>query len=118
VSEALSDLLPDGTILLTTIVNNLPAVLVLLTLVSSAGPTAVLAVLIRVNIGPSLSYVGSLATLSWRRILADRNQETGVAEFTELRTGLLNVPVPADLWCLRVPLGRCHPAQARSARVP
>ncbi|MGO1562640.1 MAG: SLC13 family permease [Actinomycetaceae bacterium] len=102
-SEAISDLLPDGTSLLSmlmltliaallaNVVNNLPAVLVLLPLVSSAGPTAVLAVLIGVNIGPNLTYVGSLATLLWRRILADRNQETGVAEFTKL--GLMTVPI-------------------------
>src|SRR5690606_18413072 len=40
-------------------VNNLPAVLALLPLVSAAGPAAVLAVLIGVNIGPNLSYLGS-----------------------------------------------------------
>ena len=33
------------------------------------GAGAVLAVLIGVNVGPNLTYVGSLATLLWRRVL-------------------------------------------------
>jgi arsenical pump membrane protein len=49
---------------LANVVNNLPATLVLLT---ALGPTPsaglVLAVLLGVNIGPNLTYVGSLATL-------------------------------------------------------
>jgi arsenical pump membrane protein len=32
----------------------------------------VLAVLIGVNVGPNLSYVGSLANLLWRRVLGER----------------------------------------------
>lgn len=116
-SEALSDLVPGGTSLLTmlalafiaallaNIVNNLPAVLVLLPLVAHAGPPAVLAVLIGVNIGPNLTYVGSLATLLWRRILADRDQDTEVAEFTKL--GLLTVPVSLVL-CTSVLWGVTH----------
>jgi arsenical pump membrane protein len=50
----------------------------------------VLAALIGVNIGPNLSYAGSLATLLWRRLLADRDHDVGLAEFTRL--GLLTVP--------------------------
>ena len=91
--------------LLANIVNNLPAVLVLLPLVAHAGPPAVLAVLIGVNIGPNLTYVGSLATLLWRRILADRDQDTEVAEFTKL--GLLTVPVSLVL-CTSVLWGVTH----------
>jgi arsenical pump membrane protein len=49
--------------LLSNIVNNLPAVLVLLPLVTVSGPPAVLAMLLGVNIGPNLTYVGSLANL-------------------------------------------------------
>ena len=77
--------------LLANLVNNLPAVLVLLPLVAPVGPAAVLAVLIGVNIGPNLTYVGSLATLLWRRILADHDHDTEIGEFTKL--GLLTVPV-------------------------
>jgi arsenical pump membrane protein len=50
----------------------------------------VLAVLIGVNIGPNLTYAGSLATLLWRRLLRERGQEPDLGEFTRL--GLLTVP--------------------------
>jgi arsenical pump membrane protein len=50
----------------------------------------VLAVLIGVNIGPNLTYVGSLATLLWRRILHQHDTRADLAEFTKL--GLLTVP--------------------------
>ena len=53
---------------LANLVNNLPATLVLLPLVTGH-PAAVLAVLIGVNIGPNASFAGSLATLLWRRLL-------------------------------------------------
>jgi arsenical pump membrane protein len=74
--------------LLSNIVNNLPAVLVLLPLVS--GPAAVLAVLIGVNIGPNLTYVGSLANLLWRSVVR-RDIRAGFVEFT--RIGLLTAPI-------------------------
>jgi hypothetical protein len=47
---------------LSNIVNNLPAVLVMLPLVAASGPAAVPAVLVGVNVGPNLTYVGSLPT--------------------------------------------------------
>ena len=75
---------------LSNVVNNLPAVLVLLPLVAGSGPAAVLAVLIGVNIGPNLTYVGSLANLLWRRVLHQYGEPTSVREFTRL--GLLTVP--------------------------
>ena len=74
--------------LLSNVVNNLPAVLVLLPLVS--GPAAVLAVLIGVNIGPNLTYVGSLANLLWRSVVR-RDIRAGFVEFT--RIGALTTPV-------------------------
>ena len=73
------------------VINNLPAVLVLLPLAAPSGPGAVLAMLIGVNIGPNLTYTGSLATLLWRRVLREHGEEPGVAEFTRL--GLLTVPL-------------------------
>lgn len=77
--------------LLANLVNNLPATLMLLAaLGTDAHPGLVLAMLLGVNIGPNLSYVGSLATLLWRRVLAG-----GVAAPTPLefaRLGVLTVP--------------------------
>ncbi|WP_186785297.1 SLC13 family permease [Streptomyces misionensis] len=75
---------------LANIVNNLPAVLVLLPLAAPAGPGAVLAVLLGVNIGPNLTYAGSLATLLWRRIVHQHEHDVNLGEFTRL--GLLAVP--------------------------
>ena len=75
---------------LSNIVNNLPAVLVLLPLVTSSGPAAVLAMLIGVNIGPNLTYVGSLANLLWRSVVR-RDIPAGFREFS--RVGLITTPV-------------------------
>ncbi|MFF7450038.1 MULTISPECIES: SLC13 family permease [unclassified Streptomyces] len=109
-ADALRHVLPDGSGLvallgiavlaavLANLINNLPAVLVLLPLTAAAGPGAVLAVLIGVNIGPNLTYAGSLATLLWRRIVQRHGHDVGLGEFTRL--GLLAVPaalVPATL---------------------
>jgi arsenical pump membrane protein len=99
---ALAPLLPGGTSLpallataalaaaLANVCNNLPAVLVLLPLAVPSGAGAVLAVLLGVNIGPNLSYTGSLATLLWRRILQRHGSAPDLGEFTRL--GLLTVP--------------------------
>jgi arsenical pump membrane protein len=99
---ALRYLLPDGSgllallaitgiaALLANLINNLPAVLALLPLLAPAGPGPVLAALIGVNLGPNLTYVGSLATLLWRRILSEHDHDAELGEFT--RVGLLTVP--------------------------
>jgi arsenical pump membrane protein len=80
-------------------VNNLPAVLILLSVLTAQGlaasPGPLLAVLIGVNIGPNLSYPGSLANLLWRRLLAARDHATDLGEFTRL--GLLTVPAALAL---------------------
>ncbi|MGA8665810.1 MAG: SLC13 family permease [Candidatus Dormiibacterota bacterium] len=75
---------------LANVINNLPAALLLLPAVSGAGAGPVLAVLIGVNTGPNLTYVGSLATLLWRRVLMRHGQELPISEF--LRLGALTVP--------------------------
>ena len=75
---------------LSNVMNNLPAVLLLLPAAAVAGPGEVLAVLIGVNAGPNLTYVGSLATLLWRRALRQRGEELPTSEF--LRLGALSVP--------------------------
>ncbi|GAA3153582.1 ArsB/NhaD family transporter [Streptomyces rameus] len=76
--------------LLANLINNLPAVLVLLPLAAPSGPGAVLAVLLGVNIGPNLTYAGSLATLLWRRIVHQHEHDVDLGEFTRL--GVLAVP--------------------------
>ncbi|MGV9361370.1 SLC13 family permease [Amycolatopsis sp. NPDC003731] len=56
--------------LLANLVNNLPATLILLSVLGAhPAPGVLLAVLLGVNIGPNASYLGSLATLLWRRTL-------------------------------------------------
>ncbi len=108
--SALAPLLPGGTSLpallaiaglaavLANVCNNLPAVLVLLPLAAPAGAGAVLAVLLGVNIGPNLTYTGSLATLLWRRILHAQGSAPDLGEFTRL--GLLTVPAALVLGVL------------------
>ncbi len=75
---------------LSNVVNNLPATLVLLPLVATSGPAAVLAMLLGVNIGPNLTYVGSLANLLWRSVVR-RDIPAGFGEFS--RIGLITTPV-------------------------
>ena len=101
--SAAARLLPSGTGLaalltiaavaavLSNLVNNLPAVLVLLPIAAGTGPGAVLAVLIGVNIGPNLTYIGSLSNLLWRNLLHQRGEPTSARQFSAL--GLLTVPV-------------------------
>jgi arsenical pump membrane protein len=108
--RALAPLLPGGTSLaallataalaavLANVCNNLPAVLVLLPLAAPSGAGAVLAVLLGVNIGPNLTYTGSLATLLWRRILHARGSAPDLGEFTRL--GLLTGPAALVLGVL------------------
>jgi arsenical pump membrane protein len=43
-----------------------------------------------VNLGPNVTYVGSLATLLWRRIVHEHDAEPGLGQFTRL--GVLTVP--------------------------
>jgi arsenical pump membrane protein len=78
------------------VVNNLPATLILLPVAAASGPAPVLAMLIGVNVGPNLTYVGSLATLLWRRVVHAHDESTDLGEF--LRLGVLTVP-PALLAC-------------------
>ncbi|HEY3612892.1 MAG TPA: ArsB/NhaD family transporter, partial [Gaiellales bacterium] len=112
--SGMRDVLPDGSglldllaiaavcALLANAVNNLPAILIALpALAAAAGPGPVLAALIGVNIGPNMTYVGSLATLLWRRALRAEGAEVGLREFTLL--GLLTAPAAiaaatAALW--------------------
>nr|WP_238396414.1 SLC13 family permease [Mycolicibacterium sp. CBMA 234] len=110
--RAVSQLLPHGTSLLallgiaavaavlSNVINNLPAVLVLVPLVAASSPVAVLAVLIGVNVGPNLTYPGSLSNLLWRNAARGQLAAPG-REFTAI--GLVTVPATlilavAGLW--------------------
>jgi arsenical pump membrane protein len=56
---------------LANLVNNLPATLLLLSVLGPHPAAGILlAVLLGVNLGPNATYLGSLATLLWRRVLA------------------------------------------------
>jgi arsenical pump membrane protein len=101
-SSAVDSLLPHGTSVLAllavasvsavvaNLLNNLPATLIILPVVAASGPGAVLAMLVGVNVGPNLTYVGSLATLLWRRIVHAHDEEIDMREFTRL--GVRTVP--------------------------
>jgi arsenical pump membrane protein len=92
--------------ILANLVNNLPATLMLIPVLAGNGDGAILAMLIGVNVGPNLTYVGSLATLLWRRVVHAEDADIELGEF--LRLGALTVPgalVTATvlLWlCLQV----------------
>jgi arsenical pump membrane protein len=112
--DFLAQLLPRGTSLpallgvaavaaiLSNVINNLPAVLVLLPVVAPWGPLSVLAVLIGVNIGPNLTYLGSLSNLLWRRVVRG-SLEAPAGEFT--RIGLLTTPLTLAIAVLGLWLG-------------
>jgi arsenical pump membrane protein len=74
---------------LANLLNNLPATLVMLPVVESS-PALLLAMLIGVNVGPNLTYVGSLATLLWRQVLHTHDAAPDPRDF--LRLGMLTVP--------------------------
>jgi arsenical pump membrane protein len=83
------------------LINNLPATLLLLPVAGAGGVGPALAVLIGVNIGPNLTYPGSLATLLWRRAVAAVDGVPDLSEFTRL--GIAAVPITilastAALW--------------------
>ena len=118
-SRARSRLLPGGSELpallavaaisavVANLVNNLPATLIILPVAAASGPGAVLAMLVGVNVGPNLTYVGSLATLLWRRIVHAHEQETDIAEFTRL--GVRTVPAVLRGLDARVVVGSAGP---------
>jgi arsenical pump membrane protein len=106
VGPAIGHLIPNHTTLLgllgaagvaavlANLLNNLPATLVLVPM-AGGHPALILAVLLGVNIGPNLTYVGSLANLLWRLVLHTRGQAPGVGEF--VRLGAISVPIGLTL---------------------
>jgi arsenical pump membrane protein len=101
VEQFLHTVLPDGDALVPLLIiagasallanplNNLPATLALLPVLAVGGAGPVLAMLIGVNVGPNLTYVGSLANLLWRRVLG--TEAPASAQHTAV--GLATVPL-------------------------
>lgn len=86
---------------ISSVINNLPATLLLVPIAAVGGVGPVLAVLIGADIGPNLAYSGSLATLLWRRSVETVDGVPNLRDFTVL--GLATVPVAivaatAALW--------------------
>ncbi|KAA9152827.1 arsenic transporter [Amycolatopsis acidicola] len=76
---------------LANLLNNLPATLLLLSVLGAhPDPGILLAVLLGVNLGPNATYLGSLATLLWRRVLGSAGLKPKWRDF--VRLGLLTVP--------------------------
>ncbi|MFL6157774.1 MAG: SLC13 family permease [Marmoricola sp.] len=113
--DRLADLVPHGTGLgallavaalgavLSNVVNNLPATLLLVPLVAPLGPVPVLACLIGINLGSSLTWTGSLANLLWRRTVTAAGGKVDSRDFHVV--ALLATPaavvagvVLLDLW--------------------
>jgi arsenical pump membrane protein len=88
------------------LLNNLPATLILVPVAGGFGLGPLLAVLVGVNLGPNLTYGGSLATLLWRRIVHPGSVRVELAEFTRLGmlTVLAGVPAAAAVVWLSVRL--------------
>ena len=91
--DAARDVLPHGdgllallgmTLLaavLANLVNNLPATLVLTSVLPTGATALLLAMLVGVNVGPNLTYTGSLSTLLWRRVVRAAGVEPARAAF-------------------------------------
>jgi arsenical pump membrane protein len=101
--DAARDVLPSGAGLLAllgtatvaavlaNLVNNVPATLVLASVVPAGATGLLLAVLLGVNVGPNLTYTGSLATLLWRRAVRAAGVEPSRGAF--FRFALFATPI-------------------------
>jgi arsenical pump membrane protein len=111
--DAARDVLPTGdgllallgmaalAALLANLVNNVPATLVLASVVPSGSTALLLAMLLGVNVGPNLTYTGSLATLLWRRVVRAAGVEPSRGaffRFAVVATPLALVLATLSLW--------------------
>jgi arsenical pump membrane protein len=100
-STGLLDLLVAAGVaaLLANLVNNLPATLILLSVLGPhPAPGVLLAVLLGVNIGPNASYLGSLATLLWRRTLPEHPSPKTFHALGALTTPVCLAAATVALW--------------------
>ncbi len=110
--DLVADLLPTGDTLpdllllalvatvLANLVNNLPATLLLVPLVAPLGTVAVLATLVGLNVGSSLTWTGSLANLLWRRTLTRAGVRASGRQFHAIAA--LTVPPAVTLGVVAV----------------
>lgn len=111
--DDLARLLPDGTglvdllwiavvaALLSAVVTNLSATLLLVPMLAALGDQAVLAALLGLTIGSGLTWTGSLATLLWRRALVRQGLPTPSRELHRVSLALTPVCLTAavvTLW--------------------
>ena len=100
------DTLPDLLLLalvatvLANLVNNLPATLLLVPLAAPLGTVAVLATLVGLNVGSSLTWTGSLANLLWRRTLTRAGVRVSGRQFHAIAA--LTVPPAVTLGVVAV----------------
>lgn len=85
---------------LANLLNNLPATLLLVPLVAPLGTVAVLATLVGINVGSSLTWTGSLANLLWRRTLTGAGAPPSGRDFH--RVALVTAPVGVVLGVIAV----------------
>jgi arsenical pump membrane protein len=100
-STGLVDLLVAAGVaaLLANVVNNLPATLILLSVLGPhPAPGVLLAVLLGVNIGPNATYLGSLATLLWRRTLPEHPSARTFHALGAITTPLCLAAATLALW--------------------
>lgn len=100
--DLLADLVPSGDGLpallavaaigavVANVVNNLPATLLLVPLVAPLGAVPVLACLIGINLGSSMTWAGSLANLLWRRTVRRGGHDVSGRDFHAV--GLIATP--------------------------
>lgn len=103
IDTVIADLMPTGdgllallavaaiSAVLANLINNLPATLILAPAVAGLGDGPLLAMLIGVGVGPNLTYLGSIANLLWRRVMADAGKAPSALQFT--KAGIVTTPV-------------------------
>lgn len=85
--------------LLANVVNNLPAALLLVPLVAPLGPVLLLAMLIGLDVGANLTYLGSLANLLWLGVAGRDRPSAGRFHLTAvLTTPVIVVACATTLW--------------------
>ncbi|RNL61338.1 arsenic transporter [Nocardioides marmoriginsengisoli] len=89
-------------LVLSNVVNNLPATLLLVPLVAPLGPVPVLASLIGINLGSSMTWSGSLANLLWRRTVARSGGRVSSRDFHLLGLALTPLSVAGGVVVLHL----------------